>query len=94
MYSISYKEVTARLPKLLRNGLDFLYNTTPRDFSQDCLICQNDFCAVVKKKTDETINNLFFFESVSENSLWPRTQQQVYLWISIKKNASDEQETL
>lgn len=79
MYSISYKEVTARLPKLLRNGLDFVYNTTPRDFSQDCLIYQNDFCAVVKKKTDETINNLFFFESVSENSLWPRTQQQVYL---------------
>lgn len=84
MYSISYKEVTARFPKLLRNDLDFLYNTTPRDFSQDCLICQNDFCAVVKKKTDETIT-IFFFESVSENSLWPRTQQQVYLWISIKK---------
>lgn len=50
MYSISYKEVTARLPKLLRNGLDFVYNTTPRDFSQDCLICQNDFCAVVKRE--------------------------------------------
>lgn len=50
MYFISYKEVTARLPKLLRNGLDFLYNTTPRDFSQDCLICQNDFYAVVKRE--------------------------------------------
>lgn len=62
MYSISFKEVTARFPKLLRNDLDFLYNTTPRDFSQDCLICQNDFCAVVKKKTDETINNLFFLK--------------------------------
>lgn len=37
------KEVTVWLPKLLRNGLDFLYNTTPRDRSpQNCLIYQDD----------------------------------------------------
>lgn len=37
------KEVTVWLPKLLRNGLDFLYNTTPRDLlPQNCLIYQDD----------------------------------------------------
>lgn len=37
------KEVTVWLPKLLRNGLDFLYNTTPKDLSpQNCLIYQDD----------------------------------------------------
>lgn len=32
------KEVTVWLPKLQRNGLDFLYNTTPRDLAHHKIV--------------------------------------------------------